>query len=191
MKKMVLLVLLVLSTALAAQNAGEIRTHYVISDRSRVPMFYVTAIQAGDEHLSSDVYLIRDARTGRRLTVDVETNYKTHETTGQYTLDNQHTAKVHLQMPFVAATTLHETIEEGKKYRELWDADIPITVEARGRSERTTEKTWKNGATSGDAHRRVTNALDADLAAAVKSALPVLSFPTLHAACPTIELVAD
>ena len=191
MKTNMVIILLLASSALAGQNSVDYRFHYVVADHNRSPLYYVTAIERRDERQSSEIYLILNTTTGQRLQIDVERDYRTHESTTEYSLDGKHSAKVRLQLPFIAATTFQETVEEGKKHKELFDADVPITVESTGHSEKMTEKMLKSESSSGDAHRRAKNAVGDTLSAAVTSALAVLSFPQIHGACSTVELVTD
>jgi hypothetical protein len=162
-----------------------------VADRSRSPLYYVTTIMHSDERQSSETYLILDTATGQRLQIDIERDYRDHDATAEYSLDGKYSARVRLQLPFIAATTRRETIEESKKHKELFDFDVPITVESNGHSEKTTEKLFKGESSSGDAHTRVRNAVGEMLRVAVTRALPVLSFPQVHGACSSVELVTD
>ncbi|MEO8035491.1 MAG: hypothetical protein ABI837_13730 [Acidobacteriota bacterium] len=191
MRKIVLLLLVLASTASAGQRWPVTRTHYVITDRSRSPIYHVTLIEATDESHSSVIYLLRNVATGQKLQIDVETDYRSHEVTAEYVVDKQHSAKVRMQLPFIAARTLHETVAENKAHRELFKLDVAVTIEGQGRSINTTEKTWVGGIRTGDSRRKTRDTVDNTVSDAVMAAIPTLSFPDLSAACSSVSFVTD
>jgi hypothetical protein len=190
MKKTTAFVILSLAASglVAGSGAPEQRYHYSIVDKTHSPLYQVTAIARTGEESSSQVYLLKSA-AGERLRIDVERDFKKHETTAQYYLDDRRAAKVKLTLPF-AAGTLHGTISEKKSHPELNDVDVPVTVESAQGSVKTSEKEWKRDP-NGAAHSNARRVVDAALAATVKSFAPVLAFPMLSGACSTLPFVTD
>lgn len=193
MRKLSILFVMIASSALAAQPGKEFRGHFVVTDRSRFPLYYVTTVKTVDERETTKIILLRHAVTGQQLTVKVHADYKTHETTAQYTLDKKTSAKVRLQMPFIAATTLHETIVENREHKaDLFGRDIPVTVESNGRTEHLSEQRWKgSSAGSEDIHARVKQAVDPALAGFLKTAATIFSYPDFGSACSSIPFLTD
>src|SRR5438067_13617675 len=116
MKKRTAFVILTLAACglVAGSGAPEQRYHYSIVDKARSPLYQVTAIAKTGEDSSSQVYLLRSAG-GERLRIDIERDYKRHETTARYYLDDRRAAKVKLTLPFTA-DTLHGTVAEKKSH---------------------------------------------------------------------------
>jgi hypothetical protein len=188
MKKTTAFVTLCLAASglVAGSGAPEQRYHYSIVDKTHSPLYQVTAIARTGEESSSQVYLLKSA-AGQRLRINVERDYKKHETTAEYYLDDRRAAKVKLTLPF-AAGTLHGTISEKKSRPELNDVDVPVTVESAQGSVKTSEKEWKRDP-NGAAHSNARKVVDASLAAALKSFTPALAFPMLSGACSTLPFV--
>jgi hypothetical protein len=193
MKRLPLLACMIATCALAAQETRDVRFHYIVTDRSHTPVYYVTTASALDDKETSDVTLVRNALTGERLKVEVHRDFKSHETTAIYTLNQNSAVTVRMKLPYISATTRQETVRENKEHRaELWARDVPVTVESKGRAVQTTEKTWKRGDASSKDHRsRVKAAIDPALAAAVLKLAPAFAFPDLSAACSSIPFVTD
>ncbi len=193
MKKLTLLLLAIASTAFAGQPGKEFRSHYVVTDRARTPLYYATSANKIEERETSNIILLKNVITGQRITINVHSDYQQHETTTVYMLDKKNSVTVRYQTPFISASTLRESIAENKQHREEFSTrDIPVTVESKGHFERLTEKRWKKGdRDSVDTHDRVKKAVDPAITAAIKALIPVLSFPDLSAACATVPFVTD
>lgn len=191
MKTAAFLIFLIASAALAGQPGKESREHFVVSDRSQYPLYYATTVDTVAEDQMTNIILLKNAVTGQQLVVKVHTDYKSHISTAEYTLDKKAAATVRAELPFLSATTLHESIAENRLHKDDFRSrDVPITVVANGRSEQLSEKRWKKGdRDSIETKSRVKSLVDPTLAAVLKTAVTVLSFPQLASACSTIPFV--
>lgn len=181
-------VLLVTSFAAFATQAGvETRTHYEIVDKNLLPLFYATVIRTESESLDAETYLIADT-SGQRVRIDIRHNYKEHMTTAEYSVNDGPPAKVTLFMPY-SSTTRSGLIEEGRTRKELLAADVPITIEAHGRSLETSEKEWDHAVDKAALHEKAKDLVGADLAAVLTNLRWVLAFPDFLSACSTLSFV--
>jgi hypothetical protein len=177
MKKAPLLIVMSAACVFAGPASKEMRSHYLITDRSHQPLYYVTTVST----------------LGDRLAVQVRRDFRSHETRATYTLNAKQSVDVRMQLPFISAKTRQETSRENKEHRnELRAKDVPVTIESNGQSVQTTERTWHRGdADSKNHHARVKAVVDPRLAAAVTKLIPAFAFPDLSAACSSLSFVTD
>ena len=173
--------------AFATQPGVETRTHYQIVDKNLLPLFYATVIRTTSESLDTETYLIADT-SGQRVRVDIKRNYKEHRTTAEYSVNDGPSAKVTLDMPY-SSTTRSGMIDEGRTRKELLAADVPITLEAHGRTLETSEKEWGHATNKAAVHKKAKDVVGADLAALLTNLRSVFAFPDLMGACTTLSFV--
>lgn len=187
-----LCVLYALPAVAANVLAAEHRLQYQITDASKVPLYYVTSIEAFDESHSSSTYLITTA-AGVAVRVDVEADYERHRTTAKYEMHGHKPVTVTLDFPFHKATTRSGMLAEVKANPSLRYADVPSTIEGNGHSVHMTEHEWKAARADAQSELRknVKAAVDPQLAAVLKQLRFIFSAPDLAAPCSTIELLTD
>jgi len=191
MTKKIVVTMLVLLASLAAwakRSDIETRTHYQIVDRSHVPLYTATVIKTNSESLNTETYLLENT-AGERVRIDIKNNYAAHRTTAEYSVNDGPPARVTLDMPY-KSTTRSGMIEEARTRQDLLTADVPVTVEAHGRSLKTSEKQWVSATDRRTLHEKARNVVGADLAAVLANLRSVLAFPDLMGACSTLSFVA-
>lgn len=173
--------------ASAAAPDTETRTHYVVANRDRTPVYHATVISTNSESLGSEIYLFEDA-AGQRIRIDVRKNYKSRLVTAEYSVNDGKPVRVSLQLPGNASTR-SETQKQYKERPELQNEDVPITVDCRGQVLKTGEKEWKSG--NADVRRKAKAIAGSELASAMKPLGSVLGSPEFGGACSTFEFVSD
>lgn len=173
-------------TALSAAEI-ETRTHYVVANKSRMPLYRATAITTANESLATETYLFENL-SGQRIRIDVRRNYKSRLVTAEYSLNDGKPVKVKLDLPGNASSRA-EAVREYRERPELRKQDIGVTVESVGQVLRTGEKEWQSG--SAEVRQKAKSIAGANLAATLKGLSPILGFPQFGGACSTYQFVSD
>lgn len=166
---------------------AELRTHFVVASRDHTPAYYVTTITSGGEAAGIETYLFESV-TGKRVTVVIRRDYKSHFVVADYTLGGGKAVRVTLHLPG-RSSSRSETLNEYREHAELRAADIPVTLEAGGKQVKTSEKEW-NGAGARAVRERVEAVVGADVVAVLRPMASVFGFPPFGGACSTYPFVA-
>ncbi len=178
-------ILALVTTAAIADQPVETRTHYVISDRNRGPLYRATVITSNTDKKSSETYLFETV-DGAHVRVDIQRSYDSHLVNAEYTVNEGKPVKVKLELPGTA-TTIDGIRKEYKDHPELRSADVPVTVEAYGQVVKTGERDWKSGRDRDKAKA----AVGAATAETLTQLTSVLGFPQFGGACSTIGFVTN
>jgi len=176
-----------LATAAVAANVSEMRTHYLITDTNRTPLYEATVITTSGQERSTETYLLRNT-AGQKVRIDVDRQWASGKVTSEYSVNGGKAVKVTLQMPG-SARTRDEWRQEMKAHPELQTADIPVTIEGRGKVVKTAESEWKSGRASVRSEAKA--ATGAEFIAAISPIRTLLGFPQFGGACSTYEFVSD
>jgi hypothetical protein len=192
MKAFAVCLFLLVAPLFGSQPAQESRTHFVVADRARKPLFNVTTVYAQDDKAVTNALLARNVATGQKIVVSIHTDYQKHEQITQYLVDRKPVVTVRASLPFIA-TTVAGTLEERKNHRaELAAQDVQLSVECSGHAEHFTERGWQKGDKDALAKRaNVHQAIDADVLTTLKNAAPLFAFPDFGAACASLPFVTD
>lgn len=141
-----LLMALAIAPIAGAQQYGalEARHHYRYSNEQSGLRYRATKIfRLPNNTESSETWLFED-ESGKRMTLVETRDYLRQTKVLEITdLETKDVARVTVQFPF-KATTLQETIVEGRAWLATESIDLPMTLEVNGVSFAAKESEWKS-----------------------------------------------
>lgn len=191
-KKMLVLFSFLAATSLAASSEAaenEMRTHYVVADRNRLPVYRATVITTSDENAGVETCLLSDV-SGERVRIDIRRNHVSHLLIAEYSVNNAPPVKVKVDLPFKSMTRSGNAHEYNTQ-PELREKEIPFTIESNGKMLKTAEREWKSGPNKANVRAQAKSLVGTHLAATMTKLRSVLAFPPLAGACSTLSFVTD